>query len=92
MTISVARFKQAFPEFKDTDYDLCSQKLTQATDMVRTDIAGNKAELLVMLQAAHYIAMSPAGEFARLESGETMYARELKTLTRMVTMGVGRTT
>lgn len=94
MAVTVQRFLKAYPDFKNTDYQLVEQKLNQAILRVDSDAFGDLEDEGVMLLTAHLLSISPNGEKARLikDSNETIYHEEYRRLAREVTFGLGRIT
>lgn len=94
MTVSVPRFLNAYPEFRDTEYQLVEQRLNLATLRISTDAFGDLVDDGIMLLAAHLLSISPSGEKARLVKDETdtIYNRELTKMKIALTAGLGRLT
>ena len=91
MSLTAAIFKQEYPEFKRTSDDLIKRKLAAATLRVASAVWGAKTDSGVLLLTAHLLSLSPQGENARLEPGQTtMYKEEFDRIRREVTIGVGR--
>ena len=92
MAVTVQRFQKAFPEFKETEYQLIQQKLNQAILRLNATVFGDFLDDSVMLLTAHLLAISPMGEKARLnkDMSDTIYNRELKQIKKEVTIGIGR--
>jgi triphosphoribosyl-dephospho-CoA synthetase len=57
--------------------------------MVDRTYYGNKADMAVHALAAHYVAISPVGELARLDkkSEETVYSRQYSSIRRSAGAG-----
>jgi hypothetical protein len=70
MTVSVASFKAAFPEFKKVSDEMVAAQLVYAEFEV-SDSFGDSRDLAVMLHLADLLATSPAGRDARLAADET---------------------
>ena len=70
MTVSVASFKAAFPEFKKASDEMVAAQLAFAEFEV-SDSFGDSRDLAVMLHLADLLATSPAGRDARLAADET---------------------
>lgn len=94
MTVSVDRFRLAYPEFRDTDAALIDQKIGAASVRTSAVSLGECYDQAVMLLTAHLLAMSPDGEQVRLkkENRVTNYLIELERLYRASAVGLGRIT
>lgn len=92
MTVSVNRFRKAYPEFRDTSDELCSQKLAFAELRTAPSVWGALTEQGIMVLAAHLLSVSPEGQKARLATApdKTVYQLEWERMKREVTFGVGR--
>lgn len=92
MPVSVQRFFQAFPEFKNTDTALVQQKLDAAALRVQSATWDNLETQGVMFLAAHLLSVAPEGEQARLkkENRVTTYWLEFERMRKEATLGLGR--
>ena len=92
MTVSVHRFLEEFPEFKNTEYAVVKRKLEAAILRTNATTFGDLVDQGVMYLCAHLIAISPTGEKVRLvkNSQETTYSIERRMLVRQATFGAGR--
>jgi len=92
MTVTPQNFVTAYPEFRETDYNLVVEKIASAELRVQAAVWGDQRDDGVKLLTAHLIAMSPDGERARLsaDSSKTLYWDEFDRLRREVTIGYGR--
>lgn len=89
MAVTVARFVNDFPEFRDTDEAQITAKLTQAARRINVPVWGTAADDGVMFLAAHLLSISPAGEGARIqtEKREDVYLLEWNRMKREVAYG-----
>jgi hypothetical protein len=94
MAVTVHRFLEEFPEFKNTEYAVVKRKLEAAILRTNSTTFGDLTDQGVMYLCAHLIAISPVGEKVRLKKDmfETMYSRARQRLVREATIGVGRNT
>jgi hypothetical protein len=92
MAVTLPGFRQAFPEFADTDDTLVMQKLKAAETRIAAGSWGDSYNQGVMYLAAHLLSIAPSGEFARLkkENRVTTYQLEWERMKKEVTMGLGR--
>lgn len=92
MSVSVARFRQDFPDFKETSDELVRKKLAAASLRIASRIWGTLTDQGIMYLAAHLLSISPEGEQSRLKAKNRMttYGSEWKRMKREVTFGVGR--
>lgn len=85
MTVSIASFKVAYPEFVNAGDDLLTAQLAQV-ELVVSDSFGDQRDQVVMLTLADRLATSPSGRDARMmteEGGATsVYSTELERLKR----------
>ena len=92
MSVTVHRFRLAFPEFKRTPEATIKEKIRSAALRVNASIWGDKADDGIMWLTAHLLSVAPMGEQARLklENRGTMYGVEYKKMVREVTFAHGR--
>jgi hypothetical protein len=92
VTVTVAQFLEAYPDFENTDQALIQSKLNLAAGRIATGTWGDLADEGNMALAAHLLSMSPSGENARLakEDRADVYERVWRQMVREVTMGAGR--
>lgn len=87
-SLSVARFKAAFPEFENATDALVQAKIDDAEGRLNERVFGTLWTQAVMYQTAHLLAASPFGRKMRLTDGATsIYEGDLKLLRKMVTSG-----
>lgn len=67
MSVTRTTLIARFPEFTSTPEALVDACIVDAALMVDEDYYGTKADMAVTFLAAHYIAMNPLGEMARLD-------------------------
>ena len=94
MAVTLAQFRNAYSEFRKSDDGDVSAKLMLAELEVNRAVWGPRADAGVMLVCAHFLAMAPAGQNAKLkppQDGETMYFKQYKRTRRAVTSGFART-
>ena len=90
MAVSVEQLRSEFPEFAHTNEALLAAKLADATAMLNAHAFGDTHDHAVKYMAAHLVALSPNGEFARLDPNEesdgarTLYERQYLALARSV--------
>lgn len=95
MTVSVASFKLAYPEFSNAGDELLTAQLALA-EVVVSDSFGDQRDLVVMLTLADRLATSPSGRDARMVTEDrpaSTYSVELERLkaanaVRALRMGV----
>lgn len=89
MPVDLLTFKASHPEFSEVDDELISAKIAEAELEVDPDVWRNKADVGVMLTAAHKLAISPYGQQARQtnDNGDTTYMKELRRVLRQVAHG-----
>ena len=84
MAVDVIRFRARFPEFRGQDSAIIAACLDDAAARIHADRYGEQADTAVLYLAAHLLATSPYGEFARLDPKKepdgalTVYERELR--------------
>lgn len=66
MAVSVGQFYAEFTEYASVGYDLVAAKLADAEQLTGPDF-GSERDLRVKYFAAELLALSPYGEFARLD-------------------------
>jgi hypothetical protein len=86
LVLSVRKFKNRFPEFKETDATQVQRALEDSQDTVDATVWGSRREQGIAYQAAHLLAMAPLGEQAKLklESRGTIYGQRFAMLQRIV--------
>jgi hypothetical protein len=87
--ITTAQIKLEFPEFFSTSPALIDSKILDAYALLSAAAFGDVFDMAVKHQVCHLIAMSPAGEFARLDTPDkdgasTTYERHLNLLKRSI--------
>jgi hypothetical protein len=86
VAVTVEQIKQEFPEFANTDPRLIAAKIADATGLLHKDSFGTLWDQAVKYKTCHLIALSPSGEFARLNSDDgdstTVYERHYLRLLR----------
>lgn len=70
MAVSVGQIVVEFPEFANTDQGLIAAKLADAQQQLDATAFGDDYDAAVKYLACHLIAVSPSGEFARLDPTE----------------------
>ncbi len=91
MAVSVESFRQMFPVYRKTDQETIQAKLVVARLSVNPSIWGDKTDAGVLYLTAHYLALNPSGQNAKLEPPEmgiTPYGETFKRLQRQVTYGL----
>ena len=90
MAVTVEQIRAEFPEFVRTNEGLISAKLADARAMLNETAFGETHDQAVKYMAAHLVALSPGGEFARLDPNEqedgarTLYERQYTAVLRGV--------
>lgn len=90
MAVSVEQLRTEFPEFAHTDEGLLAGKIADAMAMLNAHAFGDAHDQAIKYMAAHLVALTPNGEFARLDPNEeedgarTLYERQYMTLSRGV--------
>lgn len=80
--VTVEQLRAEFPEFAGADTGLLQGKLADAQAMLHVSAFGEMHDQAVKYMAAHLVALSPNGEFARLDANEepdgarTLYERQ----------------
>jgi hypothetical protein len=89
MAVTVQSLVRRYPEFQKTDQLHVQACISDAELMVDRGYYGTKADMAVHALAAHYLAISPVGEMARLDkkSEETVYSRQYTSIKRSVGAG-----
>jgi hypothetical protein len=59
-----------YPEFTDTPETLVNSCIEEAQEMVSSTIFRGKTDMAVKALAAHYIAINPLGELARIKGAK----------------------
>ena len=75
--LTVAQFRERFPEFLETDTSHVQAKLDEAWRRTPASVWGDTAQDAHGYLAAHLLALSPFGRDARMinEDGTTMYGK-----------------
>lgn len=90
MAVSVQQLRSEFPEFVNTSSGLLAGKIADATAMLNAHAFGEMHDQAVKYLAAHLVALSPGGEFARLDASEendgarTLYERQYMAIAKGV--------
>jgi hypothetical protein len=89
MAVTAKSFREEFPEYRNADPGLIDAKLADARGLLSAEAWGAKYDQAVKYQAAHLLALSPTGQFARLDRPDresnaetTIYERRLSELKR----------
>lgn len=86
--MTVDQIKAEFTEFSNTDSALITAKIDDATAMLNAVAFGERYDFVTKYLACHLVALSPGGEFARLDPNKepdgarTLYEREYLRLLR----------
>lgn len=93
MLLTVGEFKEYYPEFRDTDFNLVKSKIEAASVRVSETVFGTSYKHALMLKTADLLSIAPSGEQAklRLENRGNVYSVEFSKLLREKTVGIGRT-
>lgn len=67
MAVTIGDFRLRFPELDKAPQQIVTRCLATANNWVNPDIWGGVSDDGVAYLAAHYVAMSPGGEHARLD-------------------------
>lgn len=88
--MNVPTFLATYPEFSGIDPDMVTPFLARATTRLDPTVWGTRLEEGIGLLTAHLLALSPAGQMARLvsEKGKTTYGTEFATLCRVVSIAI----
>lgn len=84
MTVSIATFKVAYPEFTNAGDPLLTAQLAQV-ELVVSDSFGDQRDQVVMLTLADRLSTSPSGRDARMlteDEKRSTYSAELERLKR----------
>jgi len=86
LVLSVRKFQNRFPEFKETDAVQVQRALEDSQGTLDATTWGDRLEQGIAYQAAHLLAMSPLGEQAKLslEKRGTIYGQRFEMLKRIV--------
>lgn len=90
MTVTVEQIRTEFPEFVNTDSGLLAGKIADAQNMLNVGAFGTHYDQAVKYMACHLIALSPSGEFARLDANDepdgarTTYERQYMQILRAI--------
>ena len=93
MAVTLAKFRNAYDEFRGTDDGTVLAKIRLAQFEVNDGVWGDRADAGVMLMTAHMIMMAPAGQNAKLvpKDGKTLYLKMFDRTKRAVVAGFART-
>ncbi len=92
MAVTLAKFRNAFDEFRSTDDGAIEAKLVLARLEVNAGVWGGRADSGVMHMTAHLLSLAPSGQNARLKvTGRTPYLMQYNRMKRAVTSGFART-
>lgn len=70
MTVTPDQIISEFPEFVNTSSGLIAAKIEDATELLDATAFGDDYDDAVKYMTCHLIAVSPSGEFARLDPSE----------------------
>lgn len=93
MAVTLAKFRNAFSQFRKTDDGEIEAVLVLARLEVNTDVWGDRADSGIMYMTAHKLSLQAAGENAKLKpanAGKTVYLVEFNRMKRAVTSGFAR--
>ena len=92
MAVSVDSLRQTFPVYRKTEAETIQAKLVLARLSVNAAVWGAKHDAGVLYLTAHYLALDPAGQNAKLkpsdDMAQTVYGRTYTALLRQVTFGM----
>ena len=93
MAVTLAKFRNAYSEFRKTDDGDVLAKIRLAEFEVNDAVWGDRADAGVMLMTAHMLMMAPAGQNAKLvpKDGKTIYLKQFDRTKKSVTAGFART-
>jgi hypothetical protein len=83
--------RQTFPHTRKTEEATLQAKLTLAKLSVNAAVWGTKADAGVLYLTAHYVALDPAGQNAKLkpeDMAKTVFGQTYRQLLRQVTFGL----
>ncbi len=90
MAVTATQIKTEFPEFANAETALIEAKIADAMALLSESAWGDDYDQAVKYKACHLLALSPTGEFARLDASEepdgasTLYERHYMTLLRSI--------
>lgn len=89
MAVTLGQFLLRYPEFIPAPQELVLECLAESELLVDRTAYGAKADMAVKAQAAHFIAINPLGELARLDKkGEkTTYSLHFERIKRGIGAG-----
>jgi hypothetical protein len=89
MAVYAAELRTRYPEFNNAPDALVQQCIDDATLMVDAAVFGAKTDIAIKALAAHYIAINPLGEMARLDKQgkETTYWLQYQGIRKSVAAG-----
>jgi len=88
VAVTVEQLRSEFPEYAHTDSGLLAGKIADATAMLNPSAFGALYDQAVKYMACHLVALSPSGEFARLDpkdqddGARTTYERQYQRILR----------
>ncbi len=91
---TVAEFLLEYPTFTNAPTTLIQAKLNDAVSRTNLAVWGDKYTQGVMLRTADLLAKTPEGRRMRLvqADGKSIWDDDLRSLVRLVSVGVARTT
>ncbi len=90
MAVTLVRFRNTFPEFRNTEDHEIEAKIAIAVLRVSAGVWGAKTDAGVLYLTAHMVALAPAGQNAKLKpenAAKTIYWVEYRAMMRGVTYG-----
>ena len=89
MAVTVGQFLLRYPEFCPAPQELIEACLEEAELLVDRTVYGAKADMAIKARAAHFVAINPLGELARLDKkGEkTTYLTHFEGIKRGIGAG-----
>ena len=90
MAVTVAKFTNAFPEFRKADSAEVAAKIGFATDQIADGTWGKTTDQGIMYLTAHLLVIAAQGQQARLraENRATPYGVQYEILKSQVTFGL----
>jgi len=91
MAVSVQSVRQTFSVYRKTDTETIEAKLVLARLSVNPSVWGGKTDAGVLYLTAHYLALDPAGQNAKLKPenlAKTVYGQTFEQLKLQVTFGL----
>lgn len=89
MAVTVSSLQTRYPEFANVPSATVQAAIDDAALMIDSAFWGNKSDMGITALAAHYIAINPLGEFARLDKKreKTVYWMQYQQI--MYSLGAG---